>query len=217
MKRAIGKCIHGEIDIRSLFDHAHVRLGHVRIDLHFREVLGDRKNHRRIHCGGHRLADVDRPGNDCPVNRRVDLAVIEIDLGLFQIGRLDHDRGLRLVQGRQSRVKVGLGGGMLSYQFLLAIGGQLREFQCRLGVREIAVALMHNRRIRRRIDLRDNLPGLHLGVKIGVELEDVAGNLAAHLDVDHRIKRSRGGHDLGDISAGDGSSLILHGVGVPCV
>ena len=118
------------------------------------------------------------------------------------------------MQSRERRVEVGRGGGMLIHQFLLAIGRKLREFQSRLGIGKIAFALVNNRQIRRRIDLRHLLPRFHLRIKIGVELEDVPGNLAAHLDVDHRIKRSRGRHDLGDISAGHGRGLVLHGVGM---
>ena len=106
------------------------------------------------------------------------------------------------------------GCGMLGDQFLLAIRGQLRQFQSRLGIREIAFALVNDRRIRRRIDLRDNLPGLDLGIKIRVELKDIAGNLAAHLDVDHGIERSGGRHDLGDVSTSDGSGLILDRIGM---
>jgi hypothetical protein len=45
-------------------DHANIRLRHVRIDLHFCEIIRDLENHRGLQTGGDGLANIVVPGGE---------------------------------------------------------------------------------------------------------------------------------------------------------
>ena len=54
-----------------------------------------------------------------------------------------------------------------------------------------------------RVDAGDDLALLDLGVEVGVELLDLAGDLGADQDRDHRVERAGGGDGRGDRAACD--------------
>ena len=54
MERLGWESVHSEIDVLSDLYDADIRLSHVRIDLHLREIICDLKNHRRLQTGGNK-------------------------------------------------------------------------------------------------------------------------------------------------------------------
>ena len=72
--------------LHALGQPADVALGDRGVDLHAREVLGDREQHRRLERRRHGLADVDRARQHDAVDRRVDRRVRQGELGLRQVG-----------------------------------------------------------------------------------------------------------------------------------
>jgi len=71
---------------------------------------------------------------------------------------------------------------------------------------------MHRGLENSRVQLRDDLIGFYECVVIGKELLDITGDLAADLDVDYRVERPAGSHDLGQVPTGDLGSLVLRRV-----
>ena len=63
------KSVDREIHILIDRDAADVRFGHVRVDLHFREIVRDLENDRRLQARRHGLADVDISRNHDPIDR----------------------------------------------------------------------------------------------------------------------------------------------------
>ena len=78
LERPRRKRVDGEIHVLIDRDPAHVRFGHVRVDLHFREIICDRENNRRLQTGGHRLAHIDISRNHDAIDRRRDRAVVQV-------------------------------------------------------------------------------------------------------------------------------------------
>ena len=68
-----------------------------------------------------------------------------------------------------------------------------------------------------RVDLRHDLPGFDGRVVVGKELLDIAGNLAAHLHVQHGIQRARGRDSLCDVTPRDGDRLVVDLIGAAVV
>src|SRR5439155_24510974 len=77
-ERLAGKRVDRERGAIVELDAADVRLVHARLDLHLREVLGDREEHRRLQARGNRLADVDLAGGDDAVDGGPDRRVVEV-------------------------------------------------------------------------------------------------------------------------------------------
>ena len=92
-------------------DPADVGLVHADLDLHLREVLGDREEDRRLQARRHRLPDVHRSRDDHAVDRRADRGVLEIHLGLDESRLLLVHLGARRQQHRIGHAE--LGGGRL--------------------------------------------------------------------------------------------------------
>src|SRR5215216_6124207 len=73
---------------------------------------------------------------------------------------------------------------------------------------------MKDRLIRGRVKLSHNLVSFHWRIKIGKELLNIAGDLAAHSNVNHRIQCACGGDHLRDGSTGDGNCGKLNCVAI---
>ena len=77
-------------------------------------------------------------------------------------------------------------------------GINLGQFQGCLSIRHVTLGLSHRSLKEHWVDLGDDLACLHLGIKIGEKLLDITRDLAAYLDIDHRIERAGRGHKLRD-------------------
>ncbi len=96
-----------------------------------------------------------------------------------------------------------------------ARGLRLLQFEVGPGVGQIPFGLMHVGLEEGRVQLRDDLVGLDQGIEVGEELDDVAGNLAPDLHIEHRDSTvPLAVTSLDHIAAGDGRSLILRRLGV---
>ena len=98
MKRARGKSVHRKIDILAKLNDTNVRFGHIRVDLHFGEIIRDGENDRRLQTGGDRLANIDIARNHQPIDRRRDRAVVEVRLCLVECPLFDLRVGFGLMQ-----------------------------------------------------------------------------------------------------------------------
>src|SRR6202043_1541358 len=78
VKRTRRKRVDGKIDRLPDFDRTDIGLGHVRVDLHFGEIIRDLKNHRRLQTGRDGLANIDTSRNYHAIDRRRDSAMVEI-------------------------------------------------------------------------------------------------------------------------------------------
>ena len=210
LKGPIGKGVNGEIHVLFDFDIADVGLGHVGVDLHPRQVVRDKEEHRRIHRRGHGLADIDVARDDDAIDGRVDRAVLQVDVGQFEIGVLHLHGGLGLVKRGDGGIEIGLRRGVLVDQLLFALGRQLRQFQRRPGIGQVALALVHVGQVDRRVDLGHDLVGFDLRIPVREELLDIPGNLAAHGHVEHWVQGAGGSHDLRDIALGHRRRDVLH-------
>ena len=193
---------------------ADVRLGHVGVDLHFREVIRDRENDRRAQAGRHGLPDIDAARDDDAVDRRSDRAMIEIDLRLLQRAFLDLHVRLRLMKIGHRLVEIGLRGVLFRDQVFGSLGIDSRQFEGGVRIGEVAFRLRDAGLENGRIDLRDHLARLHRRIKIGEQLLDVTRNLAADLHVHDRIERAGGRDRLRDRAARHGRGLIFHSAGL---
>ena len=194
-----------DVEARHLadLDLPDVRLVDVGLHLHLGQVLGDGEQGRRREGGGDRLADVVLAGHHLAVDRRVDLGVAQVGLRLVQ-GRLrQRERGARAVVGRLGGVEVGLRDQPGVGQPLLAAVGDLVVGHVHLGLGHVGLLLLHLLEERRRVELGQELPLLHLAVEVGVELGNDAGDLAADLHRDDGGDRARGAHRHGDVAAVD--------------
>ena len=59
MKSLRREGVHCEIDILIHFHDADISLGHIRVDLHFGQIVRDREDDRRLQTGRDRLANID--------------------------------------------------------------------------------------------------------------------------------------------------------------
>src|SRR5262249_45642364 len=66
----------------------------------------------------------------------------------------------------------------------------------------------------RRVQLRHHLVGFDQRIEIGVELQNIAGDLAADLDVDPGVQLAAGGHRLDQIAPGCRRGLVLRRFGM---
>ncbi len=122
----------------------------------------------------------------------------QIYAGFLERRLLDLDHGLGLVQIRGGFVVV-----RIRYQVCLeevrrAVGVDLGEFQPSPRI----------------VQLRDHLVGFDQRIEIREEFLDVAGDLAAELNVKDGIQLAVGGYGLGQVPARDQCRLILRRVGV---
>ena len=118
---------------RGLLIQAHpadVRLVHIGIHLHLRQVLGNQEQRGRLERGCHRLPDVHVPGNHDPVHGRPDVGVAEVHLRLLHRGLLLPDLrlggrhlGLRHLERGLGGSHAGVGGVQLGHG---GIVGRLR-------------------------------------------------------------------------------------------
>ncbi len=218
----IGVGIHDKRGGLAVRDATDVRLADVRVNLHLGQILGDRKQHRRLETGRHGLPDIHVPRDHDAVDRRVDGGVLQIDLRRIQLRlRLFHLRlrnlqiGLRGFKGGAGIIHVLLGIQLLLKQSLRAIKVELLQGKIGAspghiphGVLEAGFHLCDNGPKRSRIKLGHHLARLHHRVEIGIEGLDDAGYLAADLYRDDGIDRAGGRDDLGHRPALDLRSLI---------
>ena len=181
------KRVDRELHILIHRDSAHVRLRHVGVDLHFREIVRDRKNDRRLQTRRDGLTDIDVSRNHDPIDGRRDRAMVEVRFHFLERAFLDLHVRFRLVQVRGRLVEIRLRGILFRDQRPGASFIELRELQGGVRIGEIAFRLVHARLENHRVDLRDDLPGFHDRIKIDEQLLDVPRHLAAYLDVLDRI------------------------------
>ena len=91
------------------------------------------------------------------------------------------------------------------------------ELERGLRVGEIAFGLSDRGLKKRRINLRDHLAGFDLRIKIGKQFRDVAGDLAADLDIDHGIERAGCRDYLRQRTAGDRRRLKIRRTPLPAL
>ena len=101
-ERLARKRVHRERRPVVQLDAPDIRLVHAGLDLHLRQVLRDREEHRRLQARRDRLAHVHLARDHHPLHRRADRGVIEIDLGLLE-------RGVLLLHLRPRRLEHGFG------------------------------------------------------------------------------------------------------------
>ena len=135
-------------------------------------------------------------------------------LRAFQRRLLDLHLRLGLVEGGDGCVVVGIRDEFAIEQRLRALRFHLLQFEGGFGVGQVPFGLMNGGLEDGRVQLGDDLVGFDQGIVVGEQLGDVAGNLAADLDVEDGIQLAAGGHHLGQIAAGDARSLILRRLGV---
>ncbi len=126
-------------------------------DLHFGEVVGDDEQLGGTEAGRHRLADVDVARNHDPVDRRVNGATGQVNLGLAQRAFVDFHVGFRLVQFGDGFVVVRPGNQRISLQNPGPLGVDLGQLQRGLGTGQIALRLDEVGFVSGRIELRDKL------------------------------------------------------------
>ena len=98
MKRARWKSVDRKIDILIHTDRADVGFSHVRVDLHFRQIVRDREDHRRLQTGRDRLANIDIARNHHPIDRRRDRAMVEIRFRFIERALFDLHVPFRLMK-----------------------------------------------------------------------------------------------------------------------
>ena len=159
-----------------------------------RLLLGPARLETRRRLVVHGLGSVEVAARDQLLAEQVLLAV-EIARRASRRAELDLAVWARAL-ARAARALLDLGAGALDLGALIEHGGlrclELRPHLGQLGLEG------------RGVDARDELPALHLGVEVGEQLPDLARDLGAHLDRDHRIEVAGGGDGRGDRAAGDG-------------
>ena len=99
-------------------DHADIRFGHIRVDLHFGEIIRDREDDRRLQTGRNRLSNIDIARNNNAIDRRRNRAMLEIGLRFIERALFDFHVGFGLMKGRRRLIDVSLRRSFLCKQFL---------------------------------------------------------------------------------------------------
>ena len=226
-KRFAGIGIDGEGHAHARLEPADVGLGHVGVHFHLSQVLRDGEDHRRLQRRRHGLPHVHRARDHHAIGGRDDVGVAQVGArlvelrqrlgelapGLFHRGAAERAVATALSRSVSeiSRCCEDFGG---APGLALGIfGGHLQARDIGARRRHIGLGLRHRGLEQRRIDLGDPLALLHLGIEIGVQLLDAAGNLAADIDGDHRLQAARRAdarHDVGFLR--DGGLVVRRGV-----
>src|SRR5207244_65982 len=109
----------------------------------------------------------------------------------------------------QRLVQVRLRGGFPGKQLLRALCVYPCELERSLRAGQIALGLSDRGLKKSRINLRHDLAGFHLRIKIREQLRDVPRDLAAYLHVDHGIECAGCGNRLRNWPARNRCSLII--------
>ena len=120
MENLAGEGIHREIDLLAKVHYTDIPLRHLRLDLHFRQIVGDHEKGRCVQARRHRLPHVHAAHNDNSINGRANGAARQINLGLREISLADLCEGRGLVDIRARFVKVRLGNEILGTERLCA-------------------------------------------------------------------------------------------------
>jgi hypothetical protein len=103
----------------------------------------------------------------------------------------DIDVGVCDIRGRLGRLNVLLGREAVllehelsGVEFLVELGRRLDALELRLGLQVVGACVVERGLVEDGIDLRDDLPLLHLGVVVDEELRDTPAHLRAHLHRD---------------------------------
>src|SRR5205085_1005097 len=67
---AVREGVNAEVNILVNRNRTNVSFGDVGVDLHFRQVIGDGENDRRLQTGGNGLPDIDAAGDHLAIHRR---------------------------------------------------------------------------------------------------------------------------------------------------
>ena len=155
--------------------------------------------------------DQDFPGQ--PGGGRVDVGVAEIELGGFDVGLIEFDRGfilldyIGLVFPLLRRDRIFLLQCLISVKIGLGLGDQ------RLIVRELRLSLVERRLIRAGIDEKQRIALLH-DLSLGEEgLHDLAADPGLHVDGLDRLNRAERLDDDGDVLADDRGHVDRNGRG----
>ena len=162
MERLGWESVHSEIDVLSDLYDADIRLSHIRIDLHLREIICDLKNHRRLQTGGNSLANIDAARDHYAVDRGSDRAVLKIGLHFVQRTLLDFHIGLALMQIRHRLIEVRLRRRFSGEEVLSALRVQPCQLEPSLCAGDVAFGLSHRGLEKRRVNLRHHLAGFDL-------------------------------------------------------
>ena len=141
MKRARRESVDAKIDLLIHRNYADVRLGHVGVDLHLRQIICDGKNYRRLQAGCHGLADIDTTGNDFAIDWRCDGTMIEIRFRLVERALFDFKICFGLMQISHRLIEILLRGILFRDQRLCPNSIDFRQLKCRLRARQITLGL----------------------------------------------------------------------------
>src|SRR5439155_928046 len=83
------------------------------------------------------------------------------------------------------------------------------QFKASSGIGQIAFGLVDGGLECSRVQLSHDLVGFHLGIVIREKLLDVAGDLAADLDIDDGIQLAGGSNNLSEVSTRHEAGLVL--------
>ncbi len=192
-------------DPLAVFDH----VGLARLERDIDRILAD-DGRERAGRGTDQIADGEIGDADAAVDRRADLGIAEIDLGLFEQGLRFQNIGLGGLLGGLVLIDRRLRDVLVFHQFLGALQLQVGVHLRRLGPGEIGLLLIHGGLVSIRLDAKQQIAGLdHLAFgeialpdKAGHTRDDidlVDGNDAAdeiagfrHLAIGHSNDRNRG-------------------------
>ena len=125
---AHGERVHREIDILPHLQNADVRLGHIRVDLHLREIIGDLENDRGLQTGRDGLANIDVTRDHDAIDRRRDRAMLKIRFRFVERALFDFHVGFGLMKICHGLIEVRLRGGFSREEILRAF----RVYPCQL-------------------------------------------------------------------------------------
>ena len=128
------------------------------------------------------VALVDLAQSDAAVERRQDVAILQVDLGGLDRGGIGFHRALILRDQRDLRVERLARHRVLRGQPLVAREIDLRALQQRLVARQIALGLRQRRLIGPRVDLGDQIAFLDLVAFLEIDLDQIAADLASDRD-----------------------------------
>ena len=211
LKLAVREGIHRELNTLLLLHIADVRLGNRQLDLHLRQILSDQEQGGRAETGGHGLTRIHAPGHHHATDRREDGRAIQIDLSALDSSLAGLDPGLSLEQSHIGLLILGLGDELRGEEFLGALGIEFGHGLTCGGIGQIRLGPGQRALVGGWIDVSQNIPFLHDGIKIDLHLGDGARDLGTHLDLADGGYAAIGAHALNHVGPHRCLGLELHG------
>ena len=135
-ERAVRKSVHRETHRLAVLDRPDVGFRDVGVDLHFRQIIGDDEDRRRVHAGGDGLAHIHAARDDDAIHRRINGAMGQIHFGPLKGGFLELLHRLRLVEVGHGFIVIRLGDQMVFEERGGAAGFHLLQLKHSAGVGE---------------------------------------------------------------------------------